>query len=674
MGADIERREMLRASLVSKTIYGFPTPVFVESLIHAIRQQPDRAKAIVEKRNSSLNWTVDDFPGISSLWGDTPSSVHEIHQISASFIAPLTEGAVDLRLPASAQIVLDRIALRYLGSHPEELSSNRILEPLGIKAHNGFISRGEFSEQGWQYCFSLARFDLDQLALFDTNSMSNDDRLTVEALRYKAETSLDMEGNILALFPANQITGRQVMLPIVFTELMPMKDEEDAQIYLSRLQQVGPEIRQLADHVLLQASKGYHMPSFACDKVVEMLQDTYFSQSSTVRSNPYGSRISDIEPISASLAAQCEVIIQEEIIPAHKQLQEAVQQTNTHAQDPNAPPGLHRFPCGAQVYSALLKEQTTTSYSPKEIHQIGRETVEKIKAQMKDILRDKLQLPDADPISYMRHINSQKSNPQFFYQPGEEETCRKDFVHLLEECGRLTGHKFNLLPKSSCSVIRVPAHMEKGAPAAFYWPPALDGSRPGAFYCNLGQMSAIQKYEMATLTAHEGVPGHHFQLALAAENSSMHILRRVIYVNLNAFWEGWALYAESLAGECGLYDRDAHDWLGHYGDALFRAARLVVDTGLHAPDCGRMSREQAIQYMMDNTTLDLHDLTIEVNRYAMFPAQACGYMLGKIFLERERDAWRAAQRTDIDFHDAVLATCGLPLDLVHQHLALLRQG
>jgi len=215
--------------------------------------------------------------------------------------------------------------------------------------------------------------------------------------------------------------------------------------------------------------------------------------------------------------------------------------------------------------------------------------------------------------------------------------------------------------------------MEEGSPAAFYMPPSLDGSRDGVFYANLGDISAQYKYGMRTLTAHEAVPGHHFQLAIQFEMKGLPYFRKAAE-GFNAFIEGWALYTEKLAREFGFFatepdGSEGYDLLGHFGDELMRAARLVVDTGLHHYG---WSREQAMKYMETHTILAPSDVVTEVERYCVLPGQACSYKVGQLAILKRRAELQAALGSNFDmrtFHRCLLAGGAIPVDMLTQMTA-----
>jgi uncharacterized protein (DUF885 family) len=255
-----------------------------------------------------------------------------------------------------------------------------------------------------------------------------------------------------------------------------------------------------------------------------------------------------------------------------------------------------------------------------------------------------------------------------FTHPDSDEgrqTILVEYQRILDEAAPRLPPLFGRLPRAPVRVERVPAFREAGAAGAYYWPPPLDGSRPGVFYANLRDPREVARFGMRTLAYHEAIPGHHLQIALAQEMEGVPLFRRV--VPFTAFVEGWALYAERLAAEQGWHPTP-FDRLGQLVAEVFRAARLVVDTGLHAK---RWTREQAVDYMLRNTGMGETEVAAEVERYIVLPGQACAYKVGqmKILELRERARSALGPRFDLrTFHDRVLGQGSLPLELLEEEI------
>jgi uncharacterized protein (DUF885 family) len=256
-------------------------------------------------------------------------------------------------------------------------------------------------------------------------------------------------------------------------------------------------------------------------------------------------------------------------------------------------------------------------------------------------------------------------DPKFYYPDTDQgrEQILKDYQEIIDEINRGIDSAFNIRPKMGVEVKRIPEFKEKTSPGAYYEPPALDGSRPGAFYANLYDIKATPKYSMRTLAYHEAIPGHHFQIAIQQELEDIPMFRK--FAPFTAYVEGWALYAEYLAWEMG-FQSNPMDNLGRLQAELFRAVRLVVDTGIHAK---RWTREQAIDYMLKNTGMAESDVIAEIERYIVMPGQATAYKVGmlKILELREKAKTELGDQFDLaEFHDVILKNGALPLDILER--------
>jgi uncharacterized protein (DUF885 family) len=307
--------------------------------------------------------------------------------------------------------------------------------------------------------------------------------------------------------------------------------------------------------------------------------------------------------------------------------------------------------------------------SADEIHALGLQEVAQIHQQMRQILKDEhLDDPDKDVVRLVQEL---AKNPELYFPDtvaGRKE-CLDGYQAILERSRKELGHLFDLKPRAGVTIQQVPEHEQDGAAAAYYIVPSIDGSRPGAFFANLSQLDEMPKYGMETLTIHEAEPGHHFQFAVQYE-MDIPILRKMgMYT---AYCEGWALYAEKLAYEHGFYS-SAFAKLGHLQDELLRAARLVVDTGIHHK---RWAREQAIAYMQQAIGYKYGMAFSEVERYFIMPGQACAYKIGqlKILELRKRAQQKLSTKFDIkEFHNVVLGVANVPLvileEVVDQYIA-----
>jgi uncharacterized protein (DUF885 family) len=305
---------------------------------------------------------------------------------------------------------------------------------------------------------------------------------------------------------------------------------------------------------------------------------------------------------------------------------------------------------------------TTTDYSADKIHNIGLGEVTRIQAEILSILDS--EGFDIDQ-GFTSAINELASQERFYYPDTDagREQILADYQTILDEIDEGLGNSFSMRPEAGMEVQRIPLFKEKTAPGAYYSPPSIDGSRPGVFYANLYDVKATPKYAMRTLAYHEGIPGHHFQIAIGMELEGLPIFRTLPL--FTAYVEGWALYTEYLAWELGFQD-DPFDNIGRLQAELFRAVRLVVDTGLHEK---RWTREEAITYMINNTGMAESDVISEIERYVVMPGQATAYKVGmmKILDVREKAKTALGDMFVLsEFHDVVLKNGAVPLDILDQ--------
>jgi uncharacterized protein (DUF885 family) len=317
--------------------------------------------------------------------------------------------------------------------------------------------------------------------------------------------------------------------------------------------------------------------------------------------------------------------------------------------------GLVWIPDGEATYEALTRYHTTTSVSPRQIHQLGLDVIDGLRQEYADIGERVFGTRDVPEIHRLM-----RADPALRFRDEEEIlTLAEAAIRRAEEASPAW---FGRLPVQRCVVAPVPKDQASSAPAAYYFPPALDGSRPGTYYANTTDPGERSRFEAEAIAFHEGVPGHHFQLALMQEVELSRL--RQIY-GVTAYAEGWGLYAERLADEMGLYSDDV-TLLGMLSADSMRAARLVVDTGLHVLG---WSREQAVAYCRDNTPMAPADIEVEIDRYISDPGQALAYMMGRLEIQRVRALAEARLGEAFDikgFHDAVLAVGGVPLGLLER--------
>ncbi|MGQ0660391.1 DUF885 domain-containing protein, partial [Sphingosinicella sp.] len=326
--------------------------------------------------------------------------------------------------------------------------------------------------------------------------------------------------------------------------------------------------------------------------------------------------------------------------------------------------GCWRLPEGEAYYNWGIRSNTTTAMPGEEIHRMGLAQVAELHGQLEPMLR----AAGYTQGSVGERMNALNRDPAQLYANTDEGRAQllRDLNGYLELIARRLPRVFNTLPRARLEIRRVPPAIESGAPGGYYQGASLDGSRPGAYYINLRDTAEWPRYGLKTLTWHEGNPGHHFQNSVAREAGSLPLYRRL--GGFSAYSEGWALYSERVADELGVYEGDPLGRIGYLQAYLFRAVRLVVDSGLHSR---RWSREQAIRYMVENAAEPEGSAVREIERYSVWPGQACSYKIGQTVIARLRDEAERGMGARFDikaFHDAMLLSGAMPLSVLERRI------
>jgi uncharacterized protein (DUF885 family) len=488
-------------------------------------------------------------------------------------------------------------------------------------------------------------------------------RLSYDVLDYFLTNQ--QEGNRFRFhgYPVNQLNGIQSELPEFMISVHPLKRPSDAADYVERVGRLATALDQVVEGLEARRSKGLVPPRFVLRKAVDQMRGF---RGHPARANPlfehFAARtdtLNGLEPRRrAELLVELERAIEQRVYPAYDRLIASCQRLERSATDDD---GVWKLPDGEAYYAWCLRNHTTTTLPADTIHALGVREVDRIQRQMRAILRSQ-GYPTADLAATMDRV---KAEPRFGFGAGDSARQRilAGYQAIVEDADRRSRSLFNVRPKAGVKVERVPPFREANAPGAYYRSPSIGGGRPGVFYANLRDPTETSRLEMRTLAYHEAIPGHHFQNGIALELRDVPFFRRV--VPFTAYGEGWGLYAERLALEHGFH-QDAFDSLGALQAELFRAVRLVVDTGIHAQ---RWTRQRAIDYMRANTGIAETEVVTEIERYIVAPGQACAYKVGQLeLLELRRRAMdRLGPRFDIRrFHDVVLTNGELPLTLLER--------
>jgi len=470
----------------------------------------------------------------------------------------------------------------------------------------------------------------------------------------------------MSAFIVNQINGPAIDAPSILQNNHALKNIRDAQDYVVRLKKFDDMLGSIGEKVQADAAKNWVPPKIIVAKAIKNLEG--FTSADIMQHPLYThfektiSTLPDIEPASRkSLLAQAARALTDDVYPAYQDLANTMRSVQTIARDKH---GIWAQPNGSDFYQDAINNLGDTDMTADQIHSLGLAEVARISAEMNTILVAEGYTTG----SVGQRMAALIAEPRFLYEDsdGGREQLLNDLNDYIDEIDGRMDSLFKSRPKFPVEVRRIPKEREVGAPGGQYTSPALDGSNPGVYWINLHDIKANPKLDLKTLTYHEAIPGHHWQIALNIEQESLPLFRRI--APYNAYVEGWALYSEALAVEMGMYVNDPYSDLGRLNAELFRAVRLVVDTGLHHK---RWTREQAIEYMSEITGNAESSVVSEIERYMVWPGQALGYKLGMITIQQARANAenQLGDQFDIrEFHDVILLAGAVPMAILKENV------
>ncbi len=565
--------------------------------------------------------------------------------------------------PYDINLFFARTALQFALESPEMLSTVRVLEPMGLDFHNDDLNDASLAAGDRR--LRRLREARETLRRYDDASLSDADRRSKEIALSLLDLVVEGERFRYHNYPVNQMFGVHSGFPSFMQDTHQVHDLGDAEDYVARLSKVGVKFDQVLEGLRRREELGILPPQFVVDHVVEEMRGLV---ETPVEESVFFTSLSDkmeeagIDEIARQhLGAAARAAIETTVYPAYRRLIEYFTRLDAKVEGNR---GVWSLPEGDELYRLALRLFTTSDLDPEEIHRLGLTEVERIQGEILVLLE---QVGRDVGEGFGVAMAALKEDPAFYYPDTDEgrEAILRDYQAILDEISAGLDAAFDVRPTAGLEVRRELAFKEKTAPGAHYQPPAMDGSRPGVFYANLYDIEATPKYGMRTLAYHEGVPGHHFQMALQMEQKELPFFRRLM--PFTAFTEGWALYTERLAWELGFL-ADPYDDIGRLQAELFRAVRLVVDTGIHHQ---RWSREEAIAYMLQNTGMAESDVVSEVERYFIMPGQACAYKIGmmKILELRQKAQQQLGERFDLrEFHRTLLIGGAVPLPLLERRV------
>ena len=503
---------------------------------------------------------------------------------------------------------------------------------------------------------------------FNFDSLADEEKLSYRLFLENSQNSLDQMEWWYHDYALTQMYGAHSGVPTFLINQHPIDNIADANAYIKRIELSGNYLEKVLENTRESARRGIRPPKFVYGHVISTSRNIIggfpFEKSDELNLvyDDFNKKIFELSlpnEVSENLRKQVQDALQGSFKPAYISLinEMLTQQKQTTEDD-----GVWKLPKGNKYYASRLKTMTTTELSAKEIHQIGLDEVDRIHEEMRAIMsRVGFEGNLQDFFKYL------KDEPRFTYP--DTEAGREDYIkeatRIIETISKRLDEVFLKLPKAKLEVRRVEAFREKTAGKAFYSRGTPDGSRPGYYYANLNDINDMPKYQMEALAYHEGNPGHHMQLSISQELSGVPEFRK--HNSVTAYTEGWGLYSEFFPKEMGFYD-DPYSDFGRLAMELWRAARLVVDTGIHDK---KWTRTEAIDYLLANTPNPKNDCEKAIERYIVMPGQATAYKIGmmKILELRESAKDRLQEKFDIrSFHDTVINSGPVPLNILEERV------
>ncbi len=557
--------------------------------------------------------------------------------------------------PVSIDHYLAKDLIKKITDSPEYMTNLGVFDNFGfIFRHNERLSVQTSDKRNEDYKHNLNRLNI--LEGFDESKLSKSQKITQKIAIFDTQNDIEAyERFKYHSYPFNQISGNHLNLVEFMTDTHPMKSLNDARNYIDRVEMFDEVLLENLSWLKAQKEQEIFLPKFVMDHVIGQLEELIgYEDSNNPLMQIFIKKIDDMGIVAgerAKLINELSGAIKDNVKPGYKSILNFMIENYKYA---NQYHGVWSLPDGDDFYALRLRTYTTTDYSAAEIHEIGLQEVERIGNRIKQIFIE-LGYEINKPIGEM--MSDLNENPEFLYEdtPDRKEIVIKDYNQMVKEAEQDVKPYFFDFPESPVEVRAVPEYSEKTAAGGYYQSPSLDGSRPGVFYANLYDIKQTPKFGMRTLTFHEAVPGHHFQIALNLENDELTLYRRLGY-RTSAYTEGWALYAEQLGVEVGM-TKSLYDELGVLQSEMFRANRLVVDTGIHYK---KWTREKAMDYMKKVTGMSDTEVRVEIERYIVWPGQATSYKMGMIKI--------------LDLRAKAMKELGAKFDLRKFHSIVLDQG
>jgi uncharacterized protein (DUF885 family) len=541
------------------------------------------------------------------------------------------------------------------------------LAGLGIKER-----MTEWNDPGYEFALKeleIISNEMNEIKVkYNFDSLTDEEKLSYRLFLDNSQNSLDQMEWWYHDYALTQMYGAHSGVPTFLINQHPIDNITDANAYIKRIELSGRYLEKVLENTRESARRGIRPPKFVYGHVISTSKNIISgfpfekSEGLNLVYDDFNKKISELnlpKEVSENLNKQAQNALLSSFKPAYILLinEMLTQQRQTTEDD-----GVWKLPRGNEYYASRLKAMTTTELSAKEIHQIGLDEVDRIHEEMR-VIMSKVGF-ESNLQDFFKYL---KDEPRFTYP--DTEAGREDYIkeatRIIETISKRLDEVFLKQPKAKLEVRRVEAFREKTAGKAFYSRGTPDGSRPGYYYANLNDINDMPKYQMEALAYHEGNPGHHMQLSISQELSGVPEFRK--HNNVTAYTEGWGLYSEFFPKEMGFYE-DPYSDFGRLAMELWRAARLVVDTGIHDK---KWTRTEAIDYLLANTPNPKNDCEKAIERYIVMPGQATAYKIGmmKILELRESAKDKLQEKFDIRvFHDTVINSGPVPLSILEERV------
>ena len=517
----------------------------------------------------------------------------------------------------------------------------------------------DVSDAGEQAEYALLQETAQTMrADFDPSALSDQERLSYRLFDAMAERREALWPYREYDYIFDQMRGEQSQLPAFLINIHRVSDIDEARAYVSRIEGLGPVLETLTAESRERAGRGIMPPDWVYPRVISDIENLLSAGADNAVLEDFEEKVDALDipvPEAEGLKRDALVAWNASARPAYEQLLAEMRRQQQIAPTDD---GIWRLPDGEGYYAALLANYTTTDLTADQIHAIGLREVDRIHDEMRGIMQQV-----GFEGSLQDFFEFTRTDDRFYYDTREEYLA--DAQAVIDAMERKLPEYFGVLPSDPMVIKPVEAFREESAGKAFYQRPAPDGSRSGTYYVNLYNLKDMSKNELEALAYHEALPGHHLQLSIQTQLGDLPAFRR--FGGVTAYSEGWGLYSEELGKDMGFYT-DPYSDFGRLGMELWRAARLVVDTGLHHK---RWTREEAIDYLRQNTPNPEGDIEKAIERYIVYPGQATAYMIGKLKILELREQAREELGDAFDirgFHDAILTSGPVPLDILEENV------